>query len=152
MYFSALISVCFLGVKSKGCYCFKSPHPVILSLKCQIKKGQFYQLNRSHSMQRGMKLPLENYPLPPLHWASPPPVKWKFSNLPLIGEIPLKIKVFWPPLISKIFQISDFRQFLWCTNADLKIFQYACIRIQTIHWKFHILYSKNSWGICRWSL
>ena len=38
------------------------------------------------------------------------------------------------------------------TNADLKIFLHACVHIKAIPWKFCILYPKNSWVICPWSL
>ena len=39
-------SVCFFGVESKGCYGFKSPHPVMLILFYEGQKDQFYQLSR----------------------------------------------------------------------------------------------------------
>ena len=49
----------------------------------------------SHSVQWGINLPLENYP-PPL--IGQLPSKWKFSDLPHIGQPPLpKMKIFWPP-------------------------------------------------------
>ena len=47
--------------------------------------------NLSHSVQRGINLPLENY-LPPLIGQLPP----ENENF-LISPPPLKIKIFWPP-------------------------------------------------------
>ena len=62
--------------------------------------------NVTHSIQRGMNLPLENYPTP--HRASPLENEIFLTSL-LYGKPTLKMKIFWP-LISAILQISDFCQ------------------------------------------
>ena len=77
------------------CYLFFEKFIKILLKICgfAFNLSSHFIKNVYHSMQRGMNhLLLENEsPLGKPYW------KWKFSDLPLIGQTPSKMKIFWPP-------------------------------------------------------
>ena len=57
-------------------------YTTLWNLALQISEA-FVPILLHHSMQKGMNLPLDNYPL--LIRQAPLPRKWKFCDLPLIG-------------------------------------------------------------------